>query len=75
MRILATSHTNPIWVMVGDKPVRASKKSAQWCLDGVAQCRKEKRKFIDADEIKDFEAAYDHAAKVYKRILGESDGE
>jgi len=28
-------HTNPIFALVGGKPVRASKRSAQWCLDAV----------------------------------------
>src|SRR5207302_2535317 len=32
LRILPSSHTNPIFVLVGDKPVRASKRSAEWCL-------------------------------------------
>ncbi len=71
MRVLPSSHTNPIWVMVDGKPVRASKRSAEWCLKSVQQCRKEKLKFIDADEIKDFHAAYDHAEATYRKIIAE----
>src|SRR5713101_7566570 len=35
LRILPSSHTNPIFALVGDKPVRASKASAEWCLRAV----------------------------------------
>src|SRR6185437_11598880 len=31
-RILGSSHTNPVFVMVAGKPIRASRQSAQWCL-------------------------------------------
>ena len=37
LRILPSSHTNPIFVTVGDKPIRASRKSAEWCLKAVDQ--------------------------------------
>ena len=33
MRILPSSHTNPIFVLVGGKPIRASRKSVEWCLN------------------------------------------
>jgi len=29
------SHSNPIFILVGDQPIRASLKSAEWCLQGV----------------------------------------
>jgi hypothetical protein len=34
----ATDHTNPIFVVVGGQPIRASRKSAEWCLKAVDQC-------------------------------------
>ncbi len=37
-RVLPSAHTNPIFALIDDKPVRASKRSAQWCLDAVNQC-------------------------------------
>ncbi|MFT5522680.1 MAG: hypothetical protein ACI9G1_000587 [Pirellulaceae bacterium] len=72
MRILPSSHTNPIFVSVGDKPIRVSSRSAQWCLDSVAKCREQKRKFIAQNELEDFANTYDHATKVYSQILAES---
>jgi hypothetical protein len=73
LRILPSSHTNPIFITVDQQPIRASKASAQWCLDSVKQCRKEKRKFIAEDELDDFDHVYDHAEKEYKRILSETE--
>ncbi len=71
LRILQSSHTNPIFVEVGGQPIRASVKSAEWCLAGVKQCRTQKERFMDADEQADFEAAYDHAEQVYARLIEE----
>ena len=72
LRILPSSHTNPVFVLVDGKPIRASKRSAEWCLAGVKKCRSQKQRFMGADEIADFNAAYDHAEKTYRRIIAES---
>ena len=42
LRIYKSSHSNPIWAIVDKKPVRASKRSAEWCLKSVEQCWKQK---------------------------------
>jgi hypothetical protein len=75
LRVLPSSHTNPVWVTVGDKPVRASKKSAQWCLDAIDRCWTEKTKSMRKDEQADARAAYDKAREEYKKILEESRGD
>ncbi|HLX63729.1 MAG TPA: CehA/McbA family metallohydrolase [Planctomycetota bacterium] len=75
LRILPSSHTNPIFVLVGDKPIRASKRSAEWCLKGVDQCWSQKEKFIAPAEHDDAVKAYDHAREVYRKIVAESDVE
>ncbi|MDP7108144.1 MAG: CehA/McbA family metallohydrolase, partial [Roseibacillus sp.] len=72
-RILPSSHTNPVWVTVADRPVRASRRSAEWCLRGVNDCWSQKEKFIDKDELDDARKAYDHARNSYKRIIAESE--
>jgi hypothetical protein len=72
LRVLYSSHTNPIFVLVGDKPIRASRRSAEWCRRGVDRCWEMKRPRIRAEEIKDAEAAYEKARQVYDRILEES---
>jgi len=75
LRILPSSHTNPVFVLVGDKPIRASRRSAEWCLKGVDKCWSQKQKLIAAAEQDDAVKAYDHARETYKRILAESDVE
>jgi hypothetical protein len=72
LRIFPSSHTNPIFVIVNNQPIRASRKSAQWCLDGVNQCWNEKKRFYAPNEQADARAAYDHARTTYQTILSES---
>jgi hypothetical protein len=71
VRILPSSHTNPIFVLVGDKAIRASAKSAEWCLQGVDKCWAQKERFIKADEIAEAKVAYEHARVSYRRLLAE----
>lgn len=75
LRILPSSHTNPIFVLVGGAPIRASKRSANWCLQGVDQCWSQKEKLIAPAEHDDAVKAYDHAREVYRKIVAESDVE
>ena len=72
MRISPSSHTNPIFVLVGGQPIRASRKSAEWCLKSVDQCWSQKRRFIAEAEMQDAIAAYDHARQVYRTLIKES---
>jgi hypothetical protein len=71
IRILPSSHTNPIFVLVDGKPIRASRRSADWCLKGVDQCWSQKEKFIKANEMADAKAAYEHARVTYRRLVEE----
>jgi len=72
LRILPSSHTNPIFITVAGKPVRASRKSAEWCLSAVDQCWKQKSPAISAAERGDAEKAYEVARQAYRKILAES---
>jgi hypothetical protein len=71
LRILPSSHTNPIWVVVGDRPVRTSKRSVEWCLKGVEQCWSQKERFIAPAELAAARDAYAHATAVYRQRLTE----
>ena len=75
LRILPSSHTNPIFVLVDEKPIRASRRSAEWCLKGVEQCWTQKKKLIAAGEMADAEKAYEHARETYRKLLGEMAGD
>jgi hypothetical protein len=70
LRILPSSHSNPVWVLVDGKPVR-ERRSIEWCAKGVDQCWSQKKRFIPAKEMTDATAAYDHARKIYQQRLGE----
>jgi hypothetical protein len=72
LRILPSSHTNPIFIAVGGKPIRASRRSAEWCLKSVEQCWNQKSSGIAAKEREEAEKAYDHARQVYRQILADS---
>ena len=72
LRILPSSHTNPIFVLVGDKPIRASRRSVEWCLKSVDQCWSQKEQFIAPAELDDAKRAYAHARDIYRQRLGES---
>ncbi|MBI3853117.1 MAG: CehA/McbA family metallohydrolase [Verrucomicrobia bacterium] len=75
MRILPSSHTNPIFVLVDGKPIRASKRSADWCLQGVDRCWSQKEKFIKPAEKEEAKAAYDHARAAYQKLLSECEAD
>ena len=73
LRIYPSCHTNPIFVSVGGKPVRASRKSAEWCLKSVDQCWSKKEPAIRESEKEEARKAYEIARDSYRKILAESD--
>lgn len=72
LRIFPSLHTNPIFVTVGDKPIRASKRSAQWCRDAVDVCWERKLPQIRSAEQAAATEAYDKARKYYESVLSEA---
>jgi hypothetical protein len=72
VRILPSVHTNPVFVEVGKKPIRASRKSAEWCLKAVDVCWNAKKGSIRAAEQDAAKAAYDKARAVYATVLAEA---
>ncbi|HZN35727.1 MAG TPA: CehA/McbA family metallohydrolase, partial [Pirellulaceae bacterium] len=72
VRIFPSSHTNPVFVELDGKPIRASKRSAQWCLDAVETCWNQKVKQTRATEKETARAAYDVAKQAYAKILEEA---
>jgi len=72
LRIFPSCHTNPIFVEVDGQPIRASKRSAQWCLDAVDVCWKAKEPQIRKEEKAAAAAAYDEARAAYRQILAQA---
>jgi hypothetical protein len=75
IRILGSAHTNPIFVRVGERPIRASRRSAEWCLKGVDQRWSQKSTRISPPERPAAQRAYDHARDRYRQIVSESEAD
>lgn len=71
LRIPASAHTNPVFVMVNDKPIHI-KQSAEWCRKAVDQCWKMKQPNIRESERAAAEDGYNRARKVYDNIIKNS---
>ena len=72
IRIFPNAHTNPVFVIVDEKPVRASRLSAEWCLKSIEQCWKAKAHTYRADERPTAEADYETAKDMFRSIVEES---
>ncbi len=72
LRILPSVHTNPIFVVVDRQPIRASRKSAEWCIEAVDTCWNSKNGQISTAERPKAKEAYDQARAYYRKVLEES---
>jgi len=61
-------HTNPVNVIVAEKPIRAARASAQWCLDVIDLLWKNRERRISEPERDAARAAYDRAIAKYQQI-------
>jgi hypothetical protein len=73
LRILPSSHTNPVFVVLNGNNVRASRKSAEWCRKAVEASWKLRALRIRATEKAEAQAAFEHAGSTYDRIASECD--
>jgi hypothetical protein len=79
LRIFPSSHTNPVFVLVGEKPIRASKRSAEWCLKAIDKCWEQKEPGMRKnaiqerreEQLKEARLAYDQAREAYRKVLEE----
>jgi hypothetical protein len=65
-------HTNPVNVIVGEKPIRASRDSARWCIAMTELLWKNRERAISESERAAARAAFDRALAVYRRIAEET---
>ncbi|MCA2963669.1 MAG: CehA/McbA family metallohydrolase [Acidobacteriaceae bacterium] len=68
VRVLPSSHTNPIWVTVGESPVR-ERKSIEWCLKAVDLCEQQKTGRVKLSERGEMARAYEYARQEYRQRL------
>jgi hypothetical protein len=73
LRILPSSHTYPVFAAVAGKPIRASKRSAQWCRACVDKLWEAKSPFIRERERTAATEAYQHARNTYDVTIKECD--
>lgn len=66
-------HTNPVNVIVADKPIRASKQSVQWCIACIDQLWRVREKNIAPAERTAAKEAFEEAKNLYRRIAAEAE--
>lgn len=71
IRIFPQTHTNPVFITVEDKPIRANRHSAEWCLRCVEQCWRAKANSYRDDERSTAERDYETARQRFRAILME----
>lgn len=65
-------HTNPVNVLVGGQPIRASRASARWAIECIEQLWRVRGKSIAAGERDEARRTYDRAIEQYRRIAMEA---
>jgi hypothetical protein len=65
-------HTNPVDVIVGGRPVRASRRSAVWCQGAAEQLWRTRGRTIAPGERDEARRAFDRAIEMYRKIASEA---
>jgi hypothetical protein len=71
IRLFPQLHTNPVAVIVAGEPIRASRRSAQWCVDCIEQLWRVRGKTSPAER-DEAHKTFQEAIKVYRRIAAEA---
>jgi len=72
LRHFPSMHTNPVNVMVGGKPIRGSKRSAQWCIGMIEQLWRMREMNIIPAERTEAKETFEKVLKQYRAIVEES---
>lgn len=73
LRSYPQMHTNPVFVTVDAKPIRASRNSAKWCIGVIEQLWHVRENNIKPDERAEARKTFLEAIEIYKKIVAESD--
>ncbi len=65
-------HTNPVVVLVDMKPIRASRRSALWCVGVIQQLWRVREKAIAEAERGEAKKTFDWAVEQYRKVAAES---
>jgi len=72
LRHFPQMHTNPVEVIVAGEPIRASRRSALWCLGVIEQLWRVRAGAIHVDERTEAERVFDWAKQRYRKIADEA---
>jgi hypothetical protein len=65
-------HTNPVNVRLDDAPVRASRRSALWCIETIEHLREQRRNSIRESERDAAMHAYDESVEKFLQLAAEA---
>jgi hypothetical protein len=65
-------HTNLVAVIVAGQPIRASRRSAQWCVGCIEQLWRVRGKAVSPAERDEAHKTFQEAIKIYRRIAAEA---
>lgn len=65
-------HTNPVNVIIAGQPVRASRRSALWCMGCIDQLWRMREKNIAPAERDEARRTFESAKEIYRRIAAEA---
>jgi hypothetical protein len=72
LRHFPQMHTNPVNVLVGGKPIRASRRSALWCVGTIEQLWRIRGNGIAAHEREEAQKTFQRAIEQYRKIAAEA---
>jgi hypothetical protein len=72
LRHFPQMHTNPVEVLVGGRPIRASRRSALWCVGVIQQLWRARSNQIAPSERGEAQATFDRAIELYRKIAAEA---
>ena len=75
LRQFASLHTNPVNVIVAGRPIRASRRSAEWCIGVIEQLWRVREAEIAPDERAEAGKTFQKAIAIYRQIAAEAGGE
>lgn len=71
LRHFPQMHTNPVNVIIGGKPIRASRSSALWCAESIRNLIENRMRFISDTEKTEALKTFNKAIATYEKIAGE----
>jgi hypothetical protein len=72
LRHFPQMHTNPVTVLVGGKPVRASRASALWCIGAIEQLWRLRGNSIAESDRDEARRTFESAIEIYRKIAAEA---